>query len=442
MALEKPADAPVRLDAVDVRAMRTDPAERLVPLGLTQYQARAYCALVSCGRSTAADVAVASGIPQARVYAVLKELSEKGLVAVDLGPPAHYAPVPIDGYLQSLADSFRERAKAIELDAETIAAQLRPRQEEGSEDAGRMLALRGKRGILAAAHEVARGARERLVVAGSGPFADDLAKGLVALARERSQQGVRVEVVLSIGPREMPHARSLARHAEVRHNERAAGVFALVADDRAALVGHGRGLGVLSGHERALLLNDRGLVRFAHESVVSFWEHGLPIEERIGELEGAGRPSLDVLRDPGAALAGLREALASATTEFCALTSEMGLYHLLALKDDLQAARRRNVRVRIVAPVTRANARALDALERLAEVRAGPPSGIRIFLADQRLALVADAAGPGDTPFVESAFHGARTLRAKDSPLVATLAALFEERWAAAAPPGRAADSA
>ena len=67
--------------------------ERLVELGLTSYEAKAYLALVRRDSSAAADVARLSRIPRQRIYDVLATLVQKGLASQRPGPPAKYAAV-------------------------------------------------------------------------------------------------------------------------------------------------------------------------------------------------------------------------------------------------------------------------------------------------------------------------------------------------------------
>lgn len=56
--------------------------ERLQELGLTEYQSRAYLAAVKLGRARPGDLAEESGVPQARIYDVIDDLQEEGLVEV------------------------------------------------------------------------------------------------------------------------------------------------------------------------------------------------------------------------------------------------------------------------------------------------------------------------------------------------------------------------
>lgn len=63
-------------------------------LGLTEYEARTYTALVSLGSATPRDVASLAGIPYPSVYDALKTLSKEGWVEVALGRPRRYRARP------------------------------------------------------------------------------------------------------------------------------------------------------------------------------------------------------------------------------------------------------------------------------------------------------------------------------------------------------------
>jgi sugar-specific transcriptional regulator TrmB len=61
---------------------REDLLERLQDLDLTEYQSRAYLAAVHLGTGRPNELAEASGVPQARIYDVIDDLSDRGLVEV------------------------------------------------------------------------------------------------------------------------------------------------------------------------------------------------------------------------------------------------------------------------------------------------------------------------------------------------------------------------
>ncbi|MEM2936510.1 MAG: helix-turn-helix domain-containing protein [Candidatus Bathyarchaeia archaeon] len=63
-------------------------------LGLTEYEARTYTALVSLGSATPRDVASVAGVPYPSVYDALETLSKKGWVEVAMGRPRRYRARP------------------------------------------------------------------------------------------------------------------------------------------------------------------------------------------------------------------------------------------------------------------------------------------------------------------------------------------------------------
>ena len=68
--------------------------EVLGKVGLTQYEARAYIALVARGVGDAASLATAAGIPRTSAYKVLESLAEKGYAQPTGGKPILFRPTP------------------------------------------------------------------------------------------------------------------------------------------------------------------------------------------------------------------------------------------------------------------------------------------------------------------------------------------------------------
>jgi sugar-specific transcriptional regulator TrmB len=72
--------------------------ELLRRYGLTQYESKAYFALLLLGETSAGNLAVKGVIPQSKVYWVLKDLEVKGLVAVTNACPKRYVALPFEMY--------------------------------------------------------------------------------------------------------------------------------------------------------------------------------------------------------------------------------------------------------------------------------------------------------------------------------------------------------
>ncbi|MDD3406706.1 MAG: TrmB family transcriptional regulator [Methanomicrobium sp.] len=84
-------------------------------LGFTEYEARAYISLVGYGMATAREIHENSGVPQGRIYSVLKSLSEKSLIEVQDGNPSYYYaenPAAVLGRLKSELNESIDKSAA------------------------------------------------------------------------------------------------------------------------------------------------------------------------------------------------------------------------------------------------------------------------------------------------------------------------------------------
>ena len=105
--------------------------ERLVRLGLTTYEARAYVSLVRRDSYTAAQIARTAGLPRQRIYDVLASLVEKGLASARPGSVVKYAALAPDLAVERLVSLRRTEMSALERDAGDVIAKLAPEFQAG-----------------------------------------------------------------------------------------------------------------------------------------------------------------------------------------------------------------------------------------------------------------------------------------------------------------------
>lgn len=108
--------------------------QRLVDLGLTSYEARAYLALVRRDSSSPSDVARLSRIPRQRIYDVLKTLVQKGLATHRPGPPTKYAAVAPEFAIERLTLARREELDRLERSSRELIDLLSPAFVEGQKE--------------------------------------------------------------------------------------------------------------------------------------------------------------------------------------------------------------------------------------------------------------------------------------------------------------------
>ena len=76
-------------------------------MGLTEYQARVYCSLVSMGPAAVSELHRHSRVPRTKIYETLEELSQQGIVEVQAGRPTLYRAVEPEILVKRLTEEYR-----------------------------------------------------------------------------------------------------------------------------------------------------------------------------------------------------------------------------------------------------------------------------------------------------------------------------------------------
>src|SRR5262245_14170727 len=100
----------------------TNAAALLQELGFSEYEARAYVALLQRSPLNGYELAKASGVPRANVYSVLQKLEERGaVVRLESQAGVRYAPVPPSELTQRLGDRFQDTLAAAQRSLQELA---------------------------------------------------------------------------------------------------------------------------------------------------------------------------------------------------------------------------------------------------------------------------------------------------------------------------------
>jgi len=188
--------------------------QRLQALGFSQYEARAYCALLQKSPANGHEVAKTAGIPTSKVYETLERLHQKGSVLVQRSEPTLWAPVPY----RDLVGSLRQRMESTFSAVEQGLAQLGHEQ-----DTALTWSLSGHGHVVDSMRRAIDRARERLAAIIPASELDELGPPL----RDAAQRGVALDVVAGDGA-----ALDLPSSDRVRVRRRPAGD----PEDRLALV--------------------------------------------------------------------------------------------------------------------------------------------------------------------------------------------------------------
>jgi HTH-type transcriptional regulator, sugar sensing transcriptional regulator len=152
----------------------SDLVPELTRLGLTNYEARAYLALIRRGSSTGAQVARLADLPRQRIYDVLATLVEKGLASSRPGDVVKYAAVPPQVALETLVENHRQHLALLEREAATVVEQLGPAYAHGQEETDPLEyieVLRDSRAINDRFEELQAGIKREILVFTKPPYA-------------------------------------------------------------------------------------------------------------------------------------------------------------------------------------------------------------------------------------------------------------------------------
>ena len=118
--------------------MAGEPTALLEQLGLTEYEQQALAQLLTLGRTTAPNLAEATGIPKARIYGVLDALADRGFIKVVPGRPKEYQPKPpaaiLDRAIENRRQEFEQFTAQLSEMRDAFLEEFQPRYEQASEE--------------------------------------------------------------------------------------------------------------------------------------------------------------------------------------------------------------------------------------------------------------------------------------------------------------------
>ncbi|MFQ5979681.1 MAG: TrmB family transcriptional regulator [Candidatus Heimdallarchaeota archaeon] len=201
--------------------------DALREFGLTDYEVRAYIALIEDGEATANLVSDHSGVPYTRVYDVLKELEEKRFVEVRRGRPSTYRPRPPSEatalFIEKINQELQKNQKQIILD-------LKPLYEKKyAQEHHDVVIVRGALAVLEKIRDTLENVGREILILGPVIAEEYINYILPSIANLRAQN-IRVRVLLTTGNlSEIPELPEEIRNtAEIRIAENLPGAGILV----------------------------------------------------------------------------------------------------------------------------------------------------------------------------------------------------------------------
>src|SRR4030065_2501960 len=86
----------------------TSVVEKLQQVGLTEYEAKAYTAVLNTHLSTATKISDKSGVPRTRIYQVLEQLQQKGWIHIISGVPLLFKAVAPANVFEKVKEDYAQ----------------------------------------------------------------------------------------------------------------------------------------------------------------------------------------------------------------------------------------------------------------------------------------------------------------------------------------------
>lgn len=204
--------------------MSDDPIQRLVKIGFSEYEAKAYIALLRKNPVTGYELSKLSSVPRSMIYEVVGKLTARGAaMTLHTGNATKYAPVSAPEFLDHLQREHQELITSLKDDLTLLASA--PNLEY-------VWNLEGHENIMGKATEMIRQAERRIYLA---LMPDTLPTLLPALAGS-IRRGVRV-TIYTMGELDLPGAEVIAARLSEKALTQVGGLgLILVVDGQEVLI--------------------------------------------------------------------------------------------------------------------------------------------------------------------------------------------------------------
>ncbi len=205
--------------------MSNDSIDKLVKIGFSEYEAKAYVALLRESPVTGYQLSKLSGVPRSMIYEVLGKLTTRGAaMTLRTGGSTKYAPVPAAEFLDQLHREHEELIVSLKDDLAALTS---------VPDLEYVWNIEGHENIMGKAREMIGRARTRIYLALVPTTFPDLQPAL----EEAIERGVRV-VIYTTSELDLPGGRVVIAHVSEETLGQAGGLgLVLVVDGEEVLIG-------------------------------------------------------------------------------------------------------------------------------------------------------------------------------------------------------------
>lgn len=253
--------------------------ERLTKLkefGLTEYQARAYLALLELNISTANQIPAVSRVPRTKIYGIMRQLHDKGLVQIIPETPLKYKAVPFKRYLERRVDQLKEESEELEQSIGKLSEAFKIKPHEPDEQ-GKFEMFYGRRNVRDKLRDMYSNAKNHLISVGNEHSPGRIIRTSISIIEDIAKAGVNIQYGFPVGKENWERIERLAKFADIRHIDRIPSMHFIVVDSKECMLVHRipNDEDPVRGEDIAIWSNDNAIVTTMEGFAKDTFEGGL-----------------------------------------------------------------------------------------------------------------------------------------------------------------------
>lgn len=253
--------------------------ERLTKLkefGLTDYQARAYLALLELNISTANQIPAISRVPRTKIYGIMRQLHDKGLVQIIPETPLKYKAIPFKQYLDRRVGQLREEAEDLERSVDSLAESFQLKPHEPDEQ-GKFEMFYGRRNVRDKIKDMYNNAKKNIISIGNEHSPGRIIRTSISIIEDIVVDGVKIEYGFPVNKDNFEKVERLSKYADIRHLERRPSMHFIVVDNKECMLVHRipNDEDPVRGEDIAIWSNDNAIVKSMEEFARDLYDGAL-----------------------------------------------------------------------------------------------------------------------------------------------------------------------
>lgn len=250
--------------------------KKLEDFGLTEYQARVYLALLEFEVATASQIPSASKVPRTKIYGIMRQLHDKGLVQIVPETPLKYRAVPFEGYLKKKIKDMRGKAGELESSIKDLSKDFAVMHKK-PEKQGKFEVLYGRRNVRDRLNKIYSAAKKEILSIGTSNSPGRIINTTLWVIEDKKKEGVSIRYAFPVNKSNKDKVERISEFAEIRHIDRNPPMHFVVVDMKECMLIHRvpDDADPVRGDDVAIWTDDEAIVNAMKEIAHSFLNGGI-----------------------------------------------------------------------------------------------------------------------------------------------------------------------